>query len=34
MQAGAFGRRFAVRFAPATVAVGVAMSVAVGALLW
>jgi hypothetical protein len=28
MQAGAFGRRFAVRFAPATVAVGVAMSVA------
>jgi uncharacterized membrane protein YraQ (UPF0718 family) len=34
LQAGAFGRRFAVRFAPTTFAVGVAMAVAVGGVLW
>jgi uncharacterized membrane protein YraQ (UPF0718 family) len=33
MQAGVFGRRFAVRFAPATFALAVAVSVAVGAVL-
>jgi uncharacterized membrane protein YraQ (UPF0718 family) len=34
MQAGTFGRRFAVRFAPATFAVGVVAAVVVGGLLW
>jgi hypothetical protein len=34
LQAGTFGRRFAVRFAPATFAVAVAMAVLVGTLLW
>jgi uncharacterized protein len=34
MQAGAFGRRFAVRFAPATFAVAVAVSTVVGWLAW
>jgi uncharacterized membrane protein YraQ (UPF0718 family) len=34
MQAGAFGRRFAVRFAPATFAVAVLSAVAVAAVLW
>jgi uncharacterized protein len=34
MQAGAFGRRFAVRFAPATFVVAVTVSVLVGSLLW
>jgi uncharacterized membrane protein YraQ (UPF0718 family) len=34
MQAGAFGRRFAIRFAPATFVVAVAAAVAVGSLLW
>jgi uncharacterized membrane protein YraQ (UPF0718 family) len=34
MQAGAFGRRFAVRFAPATFVVAVAAAVAVGTVLW
>ena len=34
MQAGTFGRGFAVRFAPATFAVGVAAAVVVGGLLW
>jgi uncharacterized protein len=34
MQAGAFGRRFAVRFAPATFVAAVAAAVAVGSLLW
>jgi uncharacterized protein len=34
MQAGTFGRRFAVRFAPATFAVAVLTSVIVGTLLW
>ena len=34
LQVGTFGRRFAVRFAPATFAVAVAASVLVGALLW
>jgi uncharacterized membrane protein YraQ (UPF0718 family) len=34
MQAGAFGRRFAVRFAPATFAVAVLAATAVGSLLW
>jgi uncharacterized membrane protein YraQ (UPF0718 family) len=33
MQAGAFGRRFAVRFAPATLAVALAIASAVGAVL-
>jgi len=34
MQAGTFGRRFAVRFAPATFVVAVTMAVAVGTVLW
>jgi uncharacterized membrane protein YraQ (UPF0718 family) len=34
MQAGAFGRRFAARFAPATFVVAVVSSVAVAAVLW
>jgi uncharacterized membrane protein YraQ (UPF0718 family) len=34
MQAGAFGRRFAVRFAPATFVVAMAAAVAVGTVLW
>jgi uncharacterized membrane protein YraQ (UPF0718 family) len=34
MQVGAFGRRFAVRFAPATFAVAVVVSAAVGTVLW
>jgi uncharacterized membrane protein YraQ (UPF0718 family) len=34
MQAGAFGRAFAVRFAPATFVVAVAAAVTVGWLLW
>jgi uncharacterized membrane protein YraQ (UPF0718 family) len=34
MQAGAFGRRFAVRFAPATFVVAVLAATAVGAVLW
>jgi uncharacterized membrane protein YraQ (UPF0718 family) len=34
LQASTFGRRFAVRFAPATFAAAVAASVLVGALLW
>ncbi|MBO0869634.1 MAG: permease [Micromonosporaceae bacterium] len=34
MQAGAFGRRFAVRFAPATFAVAVAVSIVVGWVAW
>ncbi|HKS99261.1 MAG TPA: permease [Rugosimonospora sp.] len=34
MQAGAFGRAFAVRFAPATFVVAVAAAVVVGSLLW
>jgi uncharacterized membrane protein YraQ (UPF0718 family) len=34
MQAGAFGRRFAVRFAPATFVVAVVAAVGVGWLLW
>jgi len=34
MQAGAFGRRFAVRFAPATFVVAVLAATVVGALLW
>ncbi len=34
MQAGAFGRRFAVRFAPATFVVAVACAVTVGGALW
>jgi uncharacterized membrane protein YraQ (UPF0718 family) len=34
MQAGAFGRRFAVRFAPATFLVAVACAALVGAALW
>jgi uncharacterized membrane protein YraQ (UPF0718 family) len=33
MQAGTFGRRFAVRFAPATFAVAVACAVVVGSVL-
>jgi hypothetical protein len=33
MQAGMFGRRFAVRFAPATFAVGVSLAVITGAVL-
>jgi len=33
MQAGIFGRRFAVRFAPATFALAVVVSVAVGTVL-
>jgi uncharacterized membrane protein YraQ (UPF0718 family) len=34
MQAGAFGRRFAIRFAPATFTVAVLAASAVGALAW
>jgi hypothetical protein len=34
MQAGAFGRRFAVRFAPATFVVAVLAATLVGTLLW
>ncbi|MDQ1653334.1 MAG: uncharacterized protein QOI35_2534, partial [Cryptosporangiaceae bacterium] len=34
MQAGAFGRRFAVRFAPATFTVAVLAAVTVGAIVW
>jgi uncharacterized membrane protein YraQ (UPF0718 family) len=34
LQAGAFGRGFAVRFAPATFVVAVGVSVTVGAVLW
>jgi uncharacterized membrane protein YraQ (UPF0718 family) len=34
MQVGAFGRRFAIRFAPATFAVAVVVSVTVGSVLW
>jgi uncharacterized membrane protein YraQ (UPF0718 family) len=34
MQAGAFGRRFAIRFAPATFTVAVLAAAAVGALAW
>ncbi|MFG2040128.1 permease [Dactylosporangium sp. NPDC048998] len=34
MQAGAFGRRFALRFAPATFVVGVALAVLTGSALW
>jgi uncharacterized membrane protein YraQ (UPF0718 family) len=34
MQAGAFGRRFAVRFAPATFVVALTAAVTVGSLLW
>jgi uncharacterized membrane protein YraQ (UPF0718 family) len=34
MQAGTFGRRFAVRFAPATFLVAVTAAVTVGSLLW
>ena len=34
MQVGAFGRRFAVRFAPTTFAVGAVIAAAVGAGLW
>ena len=34
MQAGAFGRRFAIRFAPATFVVAVLAAAVVGALLW
>jgi hypothetical protein len=33
MQAGTFGRSFAIRFAPATFAVAVLVSMAVGAVL-
>ncbi|WP_406046303.1 permease [Micromonospora sp. NBC_00898] len=34
MQAGIFGRRFAVRFAPATFALAVLVAAAVGAVIW
>jgi uncharacterized membrane protein YraQ (UPF0718 family) len=34
MQAGVFGRRFAIRFAPATLVVAVAAAVLVGSVLW
>jgi hypothetical protein len=34
MQAGVFGRRFAMRFAPATFAIAVLVAVAVGALIF
>jgi hypothetical protein len=33
MQAGVFGRRFALRFAPSTFAVGVLVAVVVGGVL-
>jgi uncharacterized membrane protein YraQ (UPF0718 family) len=34
MQAGMFGRRFAVRFAPATFALAVLVAAAVGMVIW
>jgi len=34
MQAGTFGRRFAIRFAPATLVVATLSAVVVGAVLW
>jgi hypothetical protein len=34
MQIGTFGRRFAVRFAPTTFAVAIAVATVVGALVW